>query len=148
MTGASFILDTRALKKQLGKIDSRLAELIRERDELTAHRDACALLLRQAEQPPAVPVAVVAPTPLASLVMGGAVVPPPSLPEAIRRLLATQRAGLTADQIYDELKARGFALPRSRPVREVYSALENHTDLFLEAEEGRWVLKAESVAGP
>lgn len=139
------VLDVRALRRQLAILEKRLQIVETEATALSAQRAACALLLQQASAQDTTGTIVVAPPPLAALgMLGGAPAVPVSLSEAIRRLLAPQSGGLTADEIFDELKRRGFELPRHRPVKEVYATLEND-ERFLETGEGRWVLVAEGA---
>jgi hypothetical protein len=155
------ILNPKLLERQLKLIEEKLGALQSEKEKLEKVRDACHFLL-SGEAPPAPKRAEAkaaraestAPPPRAPRRKKSAESEPASgpstaeparersvareaLPGRIRALLTARPRGLSADEIYDELKRSG-ALSGRHPVAAVYATLEQHPEIFHQADDGSW----------
>lgn len=144
------IVSPKVLEKQIRALDAQIAKLAAETAALEKVRDACRTLLEVAAEMPAERPAPRAPRakraprspkPAAEKPPAAAVSPAPlgELPARIATLLKERKQGLSADQIFDELRAIGVPIPGKRPVTRVYSLLEKHPELFHQNDDGKWL---------
>ena len=146
------IMNPKQLEKQVKILESRIAELQSEIDGLEKMRVACQILLGTAAELPAPKAAAPAPVEAkppkekpAKKAAAAEAAPRADVSQKIVDLLKSRGDGMTADEIYDELRGQGVELGGKSPVQTVYSTLEKHPELFLEAENGQWKSTGEST---
>jgi hypothetical protein len=133
------VLNEKQLEKQIKLLEGRIGELRSEMETLERRRQACLVLLGQDAAP-----AISAPAQTDEAKKSAAKSARKSkltleeVPMKIREVLQSSTEPLSADTIYDQLKAQWGTLPGEKPATAVYEALEAHGDWFEEVGDGRW----------
>jgi hypothetical protein len=132
------ILNPKALEKQLKILEGHIGDLQMQIDELEKMRSACLVLLGTVPTEPG----VVKEEPVKNLESSPKKKKPSvseELTPRILELLRQNESGMTADDLFDQLRSSGATIPGKRPVATVYSTLETHTDLFAQNDSGLWI---------
>ena len=132
------VLNEKQLEKQIKLLEGRIGELRAEMETLERRRQACFVLLGQETAAAAAAGASEETKKPAAKGAKKSKLTLDEVPLKIRELLQSSSEPLSADGIYDQLKAQWGMLPGEKPVAAVYEALENHGDWFEDAGDGRW----------
>jgi hypothetical protein len=149
MTDSLNVLNIKALEKQLKVLETRIAEVQRELEDLEKKRRACLILMGQDVE--------LEPRPAASAESGARPSKPAAKPKPkpdtalfpkVSEVLAEAKGPLSMEQICKLLAIAGQVKDASKARATVEALLEEHPETFIQNEEGGWSLRQAGETNP